>query len=53
MRARLIALLAAGATIVVASPGMAEDWQALQSRQIAATIAPLSQLVERYPTVRS
>ena len=40
MRARLIALLAAGATIVAASPGMAQDRQALQSRQIAAAIAP-------------
>ena len=49
MRARLIALLAAGATIVVASPGMAQDWQALQSRQIAAAIAPLSQLAEQIP----
>ena len=49
MRARLIALLAAGATIVVASPGMAQDRQALQSRQIAAAIAPLSQLAEQIP----
>ena len=49
MRARLIALLAAGATIVAASPGMAQDRQALQSRQIAAAIAPLSQLAEQIP----
>ena len=49
MRAQLIALLAAGATIVVASPGIAQDRQALQSRQIAAAIAPLSQLAEQIP----
>lgn len=49
MRARLIALLAAGATIVVASPGIPQDRQALQSRQIAAAIAPLSQLAEQIP----
>ena len=49
MRARLIALLAAGATVVVASPGMAQDRQALQSRRIAAPIAPLSQLAEQIP----
>ncbi len=51
MRARLIALLAAGATVIVASPGSPEDWTPPRPRQIAAqsATAPLSQLVERIP----
>ena len=51
MRARLIALLMAGATVVVASPSSPEDWTPPRPRQIAApsVIAPLSQLVERIP----
>ena len=51
MRARLIALLTAGATVVAASPGSPEDWTPPRPRQIAAqsSIAPLSQLVEQIP----
>ena len=51
VRARLIALLAAGATVIVASPGSPEDWTPPRPRQTAAqtAIAPLSQLVERIP----
>ena len=51
MRARLIALLVAGATVVVASPGRPEDWTPPRPRQIAAqsAIAPLRQLVEQIP----
>ena len=51
MRTRLIALLAAGATIVVASSGRPQDWTPPRPREIAApsTIAPLSQLAEQIP----
>ena len=53
MRAQLIALLMASATVVVAGPGSAENWTAPQPRQIAGQSAtvPLSQLVDSYPTV--
>ena len=51
MRARLIALLAAGATIVVASSGRPQGWTPPRPREIAApsTITPLSQLAEQIP----
>ena len=51
MRARSIAVLMAGATVVVASPATPQDRQALQPRQVAAQsiIAPPSQLAEQIP----
>ena len=51
MRARLFALLMAGATVFAASPGTPQDWTASRSPQIAteSIIASLPQLAERIP----
>jgi hypothetical protein len=51
VRARLMALLLAGATVVVAGPGRPENRTLRQPRQIAgqSAAAPLSRLVEQLP----
>ena len=51
MRAQLMALLMAGATVVVSGPGRPESWTAPRPRQIAGQgpIVPLSRLVEQLP----
>src|SRR5271166_1603480 len=51
VRARLMALLMAGATVVVAGPGRSESWMAPRPGQIAAqsAIVPLSLLVGQLP----
>lgn len=51
MRARLMALFVAGATVVLADPASPQNWTAQRSRQIAgqSAVAPLSQLPEQLP----